>query len=133
MKFLSDDPSDRYDVYLDGRLIGKTDPLAANQYWALNLGLDRPSNTDWVSLYLDEIVFGGNQPLLKANGPEETRPLYYLDRQLINTTQMNYFEEWDNAPFKFMIYQTGNSVDEWTTEGLSETYIEVDQVIVGGF
>jgi hypothetical protein len=65
--------------------------------------------------------------------PDTAKLLYYLDGQLINTTEMKYYEEWKAAPLKFMIYFTGDSLDEGAITDPTEISIKVDQVIVGGF
>jgi hypothetical protein len=46
---------------------------------------------------------------------------------------MKYYEEWKAAPLKFMIYFTGDSLDEGAITDPTEISIKVDQVIVGGF
>jgi hypothetical protein len=86
LEFLSDDQSDKYNLYLDGVLIGKTDPLEPNQYWGLNLVVDQPAITNWVSLFLDEIVFGGKQPLHQAEDPDEVSYAITPDEITYKTT-----------------------------------------------
>jgi len=58
---------------------------------------------------------------------------YYMDGQLIDTHVMQYYDEWvEDDSVKLVIYalSSGNRKD---TEQISDTYFEIDRLIVGGF
>ena len=65
--------------------------------------------------------------------PQESLLYYYVDGQLIDTHKMQFYEDWKTAPICLIIYALGNINESMDVTSSVDTYIEVDELIVGGF
>lgn len=60
------------DIYLDGGFIGQASIEGlTKQYDQLSVFLYAQYSTDWINLYIDEVVFGGEVPVRPALRPED--------------------------------------------------------------
>jgi hypothetical protein len=69
--------SSRLDIYLDGELIGGASIEGlTKRYEQLSVFLYTQYSTDWINLYIDEVVYGGEAPLKPALQVEDVS--YFL-------------------------------------------------------
>jgi hypothetical protein len=78
-------------IYLDGKPFTQVNGLPQS-YWMNRLGIAYTVRyaTDWVNLYVDEIVFGGDAPLKFASETEEAKYHYSLETP-------EYFNDFQDA------------------------------------
>ena len=96
-------------IYLDGDEIGQQAlDMGVDQYAQLTLDLSAPYATDWVNIYIDELVFGGERPLFTAVSANDMTFLITPDVVLYDET----FDE--NPAFPVEIYGSGAMVRNGT-------------------
>jgi hypothetical protein len=79
-------------IYLDGDEIGQQAlDMGVDKYAQLSLYLSARYATDWINIYIDELVFGGERPLFSA---ASARDLTYL----ITPDVVLYYETFDENP-----------------------------------
>jgi hypothetical protein len=96
-------------IYLDGDEIGQHAlDMGVDRYAQLSLNLSAPYATDWVNIYIDELVFGGERPLFKTASADEMTYLMTPDVVL-------YDETFDEVPaFPVEIHGSGAMVRNGT-------------------
>jgi len=58
---------------------------------------------------------------------------YYIDGQLVDTYNPRHAREWDQAPLQLMIYSIGIKSINPSSNALTDTQFEIDELVVGGF
>lgn len=86
LEFLPDVKTGRLNVYLDGELAGQTEELPQADAWAqIVFSMNIQATDEWLNLYIHEVVFGGSQPLLVADEPQQAQFALQPDEVLFQT------------------------------------------------
>lgn len=92
MEIVNVPESSQMDIYLDGELIGSaSDEWVANSFDQLHVFLYAQYSTEWISLYIDEILFGGEYP---SNPSLEAEDAAYY----ITPDEVFYHNPFDEMP-----------------------------------
>ena len=65
--------------------------------------------------------------------PQKYSYFYYIDGQLVDTYTPVHAIEWDHAPQQLIIYSIGNKSINPSSEAVTNTQFDIDEIVVGGF
>lgn len=65
--------------------------------------------------------------------PQSPTYYYYIDGQLIDSYSPVHAREWDKAPLQITIYSIGIKSINPSSQAMTDTQFEIDEMLVGGF
>ena len=95
LEFIPDTQSGRLNIFLDGELIDQSGEMPdMNTFARLDLWFDILSSTDWITLSIHEVIFGGQTPKQQAVEAEDAA-YYITPDEILNQYTFDVFPSED--------------------------------------